>query len=684
MKFAFQPSTSPNHDPATSLIIPAFPIQFAEYLRHLKWFRHEGVNSVTPTKFLIGQFLLTMVLIACSVWGATQWVAGVLDHQPRLGAPWFEVYRQPVYKPWRLFQWWYAYDAYAPDVFARAGLIASLGGIAGIVMAILASLWRARREKHATTYGSARWSSVRDVRRSGLLGASGVVLGRFRGRYLRHAGAEHVMAFAPTRSGKGVGLVVPTLLSWTGNAIIHDIKGENWALTSKWRSDFSRCIRFDPTDLASSRFNPLLEVRLGAYEVRDAQNVADILVDPEGSLERRNHWDKTAHSLLVGAILHVLYAEDDKSLAGVATLLSDPARPIDDTLEHMLDANHLGSRDRPLTHPVVAEAARELLNKSENEKSSVVSTAMSFLGLYRDPVVQRATSGSDWRIEDLFLGEMPASLYLVVPPSDLSRTKPLIRLILNQIARRLCEVLPGGQDRRQTLLMLDEFPALGRLDFFETSLAFMAGYGVRAFLIAQSLNQVEKAYGQNNSILDNCHIRVAFATNDERTAKRVSDMLGTMTEQRNQKNYTGHRLAPWLSHVMVSQQETQRPLMTPGEIMQMPADDALIFLASHPPIRAKKLRYYEDRNFTERAGALEVAAVHCQDAVPAGHHASASSPVRADDGGRARTVEQDIADDEAVERESESPEQGGGEGSRIQQQIARYYARVQKHDGREL
>ena len=165
------------------------------------------------------------------------------------------------------------------------------------------------------------------------------------------------MAFAPTRSGKGVGLVVPTLLSWTGNAIIHDIKGENWSLTSKWRSEFSRCIRFDPTDLASSRFNPLLEIRLGAQEVRDAQNVADILVDPEGSLERRNHWDKTAHSLLVGAILHVLYAEDDKSLAGVATLLSDPARPIDETLERMLDANHLGSRDRPLTHPAVAEAA---------------------------------------------------------------------------------------------------------------------------------------------------------------------------------------------------------------------------------------------------------------------------------------------------------------------------------------
>ncbi|KCZ45805.1 conjugal transfer protein TraG [Hyphomonas sp. CY54-11-8] len=493
------------------------------------------------------------------------------------------------------------------------------------------------------------------------------------------------MAFAPTRSGKGVGLVIPTLLSWTGNAIVHDIKGENWALTSKWRSGFSRCVRFDPTDLSSSKFNPLLEVRLGTHEVRDAQNVADILVDPDGSLERRSHWDKTAHSLLVGAILHVLYAEDDKSLAGVATLLSDPARPIDDTLERMLEANHLGSRDQPLTHPVVAEAARELLNKSENEKSSVVSTAISFLGLYRDPVVQRATSGSDWRIEDLFRGESPASLYLVVPPSDLSRTKPLMRLILNQIARRLCEELPDGKDRRQTLLMLDEFPALGRLDFFESSLAFMAGYGVRAFLIAQSLNQVEKAYGQNNSILDNCHVRIAFATNDERTAKRISDMLGTTTEQRNQKNYTGHRLAPWLSHVMVSQQETQRPLLTPGEVMQMPADDALIFLASHPPIRAKKLRYYEDLNFTERVGALPIAAAGADTSRFGGYHRSGPSPSDGNAGGLARSVGPDIGDEDEISQdiaseEEHAPQQRGG----IQDQITRYYLQVQENGGREL
>ncbi len=262
----------------------------------------------------------------------------------------------------------------------------------------------------------------------------------------------------------------------------------------------------------------------------------------------------------------------------------------------MMTTPHFG--DRP--HPVVASAARELLNKSENERSGVLSTAMSFLGLYRDPVVAKVTSRCDWRIADLVEDSRPTALYFVVPPSDISRTKPLVRLILNQIGRRLTEDLNAKHRRHRVLLMLDEFPALGRLDFFESALAFMAGYGLKSFLIAQSLNQIEKAYGANNAILDNCHVRVAFATNDERTAKRVSDALGTATEMRAMKNYAGHRLSPWLGHLMVSRQETARPLLTSGEVMQLPSADELLLVSGVHPIRAKKVRYFEDRRFQER------------------------------------------------------------------------------------
>ncbi len=558
---------------------------------------------MTPTKLLIGQILIVFAIVIAGLWAATQWCASMLAYQPQLGLPWFTLGGMPIYRPWSLFWWWYSFEAYAPEVFDKAGALAGASGFLGCAAAIGGSLWRARQSGLATTYGSARWASHREIERAGLFGDSGVFLGGLAGRYLRHDGPEHVMAFAPTRSGKGVGLVVPTLLSWTGSAVIHDIKGENWQLTAGWRSRFSHALLFNPTDPASAHYNPLLEVRRGAHEVRDVQNIADILVDPEGALERRSHWEKTSHSLLVGAILHILYAEEEKTLARVATFLSDPQRPFVATLRRMMITNHLGTAEEPKVHPVVASAAREILNKSENERSGVLSTAMSFLGLYRDPTVAEVTSRCDWRIADLIEGSRPVSLYLVIPPSDISRTKPLVRLVLNQIGRRLTEKLEadGTKERRHKLLMmLDEFPALGRLDFFETALAFMAGYGVRAFLIAQSLNQIEKAYGEHNAILDNCHVRVAFATNDERTAKRISDALGVATEQRAMRNYAGHRLAPWLAHVMVSRQETARPLLTQGEVMQLPPAEELVLVSGMAPIRARKLRYYEDRNFIAR------------------------------------------------------------------------------------
>lgn len=549
------------------------------------------------TRILWGQVVTVLSVVLFTTWCATQWTALRLGFQPQLGSPWFELAGQSIYPPPAFFWWWFFYDAYAPEVFLEGALIAASGSFIAIAVAIGMSVWRAREAKDAATYGSARWATSDEIRAEGMIGPDGVVLGKLEHDYLRHDGPEHVLCFAPTRSGKGVGLVVPSLLTWPGSAIVHDIKGENWELTAGWRARFGRVLLFDPTNAGSAAYNPLLEVRRGQWEVRDVQNVADVLVDPEGSLERRNHWEKTSHALLVGAILHVLYAENDKTLAGVASFLSDPQRPIEATLRTMMLTRHLGDAG---PHPVVASAARELLNKSENERSGVLSTAMSFLGLYRDPVVAKMTSRCDWRIADLVEGERPTTLYLVVPPSDISRTKPLIRLVLNQIGRRLTEDLHAKDHRQRLLMMLDEFPALGRLDFFESALAFMAGYGIKSFLIAQSLNQIEKAYGPNNSILDNCHVRVSFATNDERTAKRVSDSLGTGTEMRAMKNYAGHRLSPWLGHLMVSRQETARALMTPGEIMQLPPTDAIVMVSGLFPIRAKKARYFADPRLAER------------------------------------------------------------------------------------
>ena len=561
--------------------------------------------------------LSLLVLSLAGLWGSTEYVVTHVRLVHELGTPWAVVGSVPVYAPWAWLAWSPLLETRAPAILRDAGGLTTLGALAGCGAAALVAS-RRKRSAPSRSHGSARWATTAELQRSGLLRDTGVVLCQtndaifqtrldshgnprivFRraGRLIRHDGPEHVFCFAPTRSGKGVGLVVPTLLSWPHSVLVHDVKKENWALTAGWRRQFSRVWRFEPTAIDSLRFNPIMEVRKGLNEVRDVQNVADILVDPNGGKDTRDHWQTTAHSLLTGAILHVLYAEHDKTLSGVARFLSNPEATQTQTLERMLRTAHVEGAP----HPAVAQVAREMMSKSENELSGVFSTAMACLGLYRDPVIARNTAASDFRIADLMNGDAPVSLYLVVPPSDLARTRPVIRLVLNQIGRRLTESMQAGARaayKHRLLLLLDEFPSLGRLEFFESALAFMAGYGLKAFLIAQSLNQLEKAYGSNNSILDNCHVRVAYAPNDDRTARRISDLLGQATEKRLHRSYSGSGL--FLSNRTESEQEFGRPLLTPAEVNQFPQDEGILLVGGLLPYRARKVRYFLDPRFKGR------------------------------------------------------------------------------------
>jgi type IV secretion system protein VirD4 len=543
-----------------------------------------------------GQLAAVLGAMVLGALVATQWVAAQLDYQAALGRPDEIVLGHPIYNPLRFFVWWYQFDAYARSTF-EFGAEIFLGFFAtAICLAFGFSLWRSREGGTSVTYGSARWASARDVARMKLLSGDGVILGSWNRKLLRHDGEEHVLVVAPTSTGKSVGISLPTGLVWRHSYIALDLKGENWEVTSGLRASFGDVYRFAPTGL-TSRYNPLTAIRRGEAEVRDAQILADMLVDPEGALRERSHWQLRAFELLVATVLWTLYAEEKKTLARVGELLADPDRPILSLLEDMLR--------RPIkdgaAHPVVASGARQLLDMADAERSGVVSTALGYLALYRDPILARATEASDFRIEDFITGPRPVSLYLVVPPEEISRLKALLRLVLNQILKRLTEIAAGEAGRgRRILLMLDEFPQLGKLDFFEHALAYIRGYRIKACLVAQSLNQIAQAYGEQSSILDNAHIRIAFACNDERTAKRFSDMLGVTTETRAQMNYAGSRMAPWLGHTMVSRQEVPRPLLTPGEVMQLPGDDALVLVGGSPPLRAKKVRYFEEPVFRAR------------------------------------------------------------------------------------
>ncbi len=600
--------------------------------RGLYWIQTRTADPINVLTRVLGFAVLFGLLV---LWCATEYTALQFGFQKALGTPAFG----HIYMPWDGLGWAWSFrnvhDGRVAEIFLQQRLVLAAGSIVTVTLCILLAAGSMRRaNRHSDLHGSAHWATKAEIEKSGLLGnGAGVYVGAWQDasghiRYLRHDGPEHVLAFAPTRSGKGVGLVLPTLLSWPHSVVVHDIKGENYALTAGWRSaDLGgRCLKFDPTavDGSCARFNPLAEVRLRTeFEVKDVQNIVGMLVDPDGTAGAGNeaHWIATSSVLLTGAILHVLYAEDDKSLGSVARFLSDPAfTTSEEMFRYMLNATHdpelaLGWRDTlgqpTATHPLVAMAARDMLNKDPKETAGVLSTATRFLTLFRDPIVARNVAVSDFRIADLMNDDQPVSLYLVVPPSDIDRIKPLTRLLVNQILRILTAKMEFRDGRsvanykHRLLLMIDELPSLGRLEILQSALAYIAGYGIKAYLITQDLGQLTAAYGgasgRDETIVANCHVLLAYAPNKIETMELLSKLAGNMTVRTENKTYSGGRMAVMHSQVTVTRQEQERPLLTPDEARRLPPDDALVFLAGHAPIYGKKIKYYQDPVFSARS-----------------------------------------------------------------------------------
>ncbi len=577
-------------------------------------------------------FMLAVTLIAMSY--ATQHTAELYGYHKALGNP---VYKQ-FYWPWMIVIW-----------FQKLASSESLNHIIAIAQVIfigpqivvigISQFFLRKPEGVSDIHGTAHWANKKEITKAGLLEGTGVYVGGWQNKnvlnYLRHNGPEHIMVFAPTRSGKGVGLVLPTLLSWDESSIVLDIKGENWALTSGWRKSHGhKVLKFDPTDTSgnSARYNPLSEVRLdGPQAIPDAQNIANMIVDPDGK-GLKDYWNKAAFGFLGGAILHCMIllrvtSGQHATLNDLSLMLADEDKEMTELFDEMLGVEHhillvelFGpeiSDSATAIKKFISAAAREMLNKSGAELSGVVSTAVANMALYRDPVVARSTSGCDFKISDLMNNDSPISLYLVIRPSDIDRLRPLIRLILNMVLRRLTENMEFQNGsvkecyKHRLLLMLDEFTSLGKMEIFERALAFMAGYGIKAYIIVQDLTQLQSAYGKDESIMSNCHIRIAYAPNKIETAKTLSDMTGKRTVIQNKTSLSGNR-SGHLGRASVSVSEVARPLLTPDECMRLPGaekkngkivrpGDMLIFPAGFAPVYGKQILFFLDSEFLKRA-----------------------------------------------------------------------------------
>lgn len=396
------------------------------------------------------------------------------------------------------------------------------------------------------------------------------------------------------------------------------------------------CFKFSPVEVANgSRFNPLAEVRIGTpRDVSDAQNVADMIVRTGEDSPQERYWQDAAASITTGMVLHVCYAAAASGrvacLADLSAVFTRPGQTFRETLAELESFPHdpeyehkwrTGEDERTATHPVVREKAREMLDKEDKDFSGVLSTAKTALTLYSDPLVARNTSASDFRIADLVNHAAPVSLYLVVPPSDKIRLRPLIRLIFTMIVNRLTERMDfegvaQKRNRYRLLFMIDEFPSLKRMEVFADALSYMAGYGLKAYLITQDIRQIVDEYGPNESIVSNCHVRIAYAPNQYDTAELLSKMTGTKTVQKATYNFSGSRLAPIANHMSATVDQVERPLVTPDEVMRLrppkkaghgaaerivAPGDMLIFVSGHYPIYGTQILYFTDPALAKRA-----------------------------------------------------------------------------------
>ncbi|MDX2275629.1 MAG: type IV secretory system conjugative DNA transfer family protein [Hyphomonadaceae bacterium] len=550
---------------------------------------------------------LTIIVMAC--FAATQSCARAFNYQSALGRPLAVFGRAAIYSPFAILTWSKRWSTQYPRAFALPKLILFVGFVSGAILVLVAL-----RAPHPsqTPFGAKSWGERKDARAAGLFAESGIVIGKLGGEILAYDGPHHLLLTGGTRSGKTRGSVIPTLLASPHSILVLDLKGElhsgdarvEFPGTAGWRAKLGPVIRFAPTDAASDRLNLLDTIRPGAQEVRDVQNLVELIADPYGDGRFQEFWDRAAKQILVGLIIHVVYAEPlpSKTLARVFELLTR----FDDTVKLMEATLHRKNETsgEPETHPEVKRAAHSYAAYHEKLRAGIKATAESYLGLFADPLVRQNTATSTFRISDLMCADEPVTLYLCWPPNDAKRVKPLIRLVFGAVLRVLMEhqerAADGRDKKRNLLLLLDEFPQLGKLDVFEQSMGAMAGYGLRAYLVTQSLHQVTQAYGRYHTILDNCQIVTSFAATDVETAETISKLAGDIFEMRPQETWSGKRQLFGLDHRAITYREERRPLLLPSEVRRLSEREELIFVTGAKPLRAEKLRYDEEPIFRAR------------------------------------------------------------------------------------
>lgn len=442
-----------------------------------------------------------------------------------------------------------------------------------------------------SVFGSADWANQDDIERANLRADHGMLLGKDSSGYFVADGFQHALLFAPTGSGKGVGFVIPNLLFWDHSVVVHDIKLENHELTSGWRKEKGQEVFvWEPSnpDGVTHCYNPIDWVsNKPGQMVDDVQKISNLIM-PE-----KDFWNNEARSLFLGVVLYLIADETKTKSFGevVRTMRSDD---VVYNLAVVLDT--LGDE----IHPVAYMNIAAFLQKADKERSGVISTMNSSLELWANPLIDAATASSDFNIMEF--KKKKTTVYVGLTPDNIQRLQKLMQVFYQQATEFLSRKIPNTKTEPYgVMFLMDEFPTLGKMEQFKAGIAYFRGYRVRLFLIIQDTQQLKGTYEDAgmNSFLSNSTFRITFAANNYETANLISQLCGNKTVTQTSYN------KPLFFDLNISTRtqnvsNVQRALLLPQEVIQLPRDDQIVLIESFPPIRSKKIKYYEDRFFTKR------------------------------------------------------------------------------------
>ncbi|WP_299869825.1 type IV secretory system conjugative DNA transfer family protein [uncultured Roseobacter sp.] len=508
-----------------------------------------------------------------------------------------------------------------------------LGGCAGLTPALLIALAFLTNKPKGNLHGKARFAAERDIKEAGLRSRKGLIAGftgplpsRHYGKLvdrlgrpiedggtvkiapkgnltpknlLTYGGPEHMLLYAPTRSGKGVGIVVPNLLNWPGSAVILDIKKENWALTAGFRKSGEQDVYlFDPLEPEGKthRWNPLSTVRRGTeFQIEDLQRLADLFIPVHS---KDPFFDRAAQTAFVGVGGYLAETPGLPFTLGEIfrqlTLTGNVAKAFKERIDERK------KEGRPLSWQTEA-ALTDFISKSENTFESVKSTITANLGLFANPMLDRATSASDFDFADLRRRRM--SIYVGITPNNLGRLGPLLNLFFQSCVDANMQELPETNPalKHKVLLCVDEFAAVGELPSFKRGIGYFAGYGLTVLTIIQTPAQLSDIYGPDGAAayMDNAGVEIVFTPKSLKEARNLSERFGTHAMESRSTSKSKHLIDS--KGTTISTSEQKRALMMPQELLAMDQSQAIAIIAGHPPIKAKKLRFYAEEVFLERS-----------------------------------------------------------------------------------